>query len=91
MKVTIIGDANMGRGIGTRLVAGGNEVDVGAGEPKDALAAAVLGDDEAGVAEGAQVRASAVTVQPRPRGRRKRRRRPRAAPTGPISSPGTWG
>jgi NADPH-dependent F420 reductase len=45
MKVTIIGAGNMGRGIGTRLVAGGNEVQLIDRDPAEAQAlAAELGD-----------------------------------------------
>ena len=45
MKVTIIGAGNMGRGIGTRLVAGGNEVQLVDRDPAEAQAlAAELGD-----------------------------------------------
>jgi 8-hydroxy-5-deazaflavin:NADPH oxidoreductase len=36
MKITIIGAGNMGRGIGTRLVAGGHEVEIGDRDPADA-------------------------------------------------------
>ena len=36
MKVTIIGAGNMGRGIGTRLVAGGNDVELVDRDPGDA-------------------------------------------------------
>jgi 8-hydroxy-5-deazaflavin:NADPH oxidoreductase len=45
MKVTIIGAGNMGRGIGTRVVAGGNELQVIDRNPEDAHALArELGD-----------------------------------------------
>jgi NADPH-dependent F420 reductase len=45
MKVTIIGAGNMGRGIGTRMVAGGNEVEVIDRDPDEARALAQeLGD-----------------------------------------------
>jgi predicted dinucleotide-binding enzyme len=44
MKVTIIGAGNMGRGIGTRMVAGGNDVELVDSDPADARAlAAELG------------------------------------------------
>jgi len=36
MKITIIGAGNMGRGIGTRLVAGGHQVEIGDRDPADA-------------------------------------------------------
>jgi predicted dinucleotide-binding enzyme len=36
MQVTIIGAGNMGRGIGTRLVAGGNDVKVLDSDPEEA-------------------------------------------------------
>ena len=45
MKVTIIGAGNMGRGIGARLVAGGNDVQLVDRDPAEAQAlAAELGD-----------------------------------------------
>lgn len=37
MRITIIGAGNMGRGIGTRAVAGGNEVEIIDRDPEDAL------------------------------------------------------
>ena len=40
MKVTIIGAGNMGRGIGTRAVAGGHEVEVVDNDPEEAKALA---------------------------------------------------
>jgi NADPH-dependent F420 reductase len=40
MKVTIIGAGNMGRGIGTRVVAGGNELQIIDRDPEDAQALA---------------------------------------------------
>jgi 8-hydroxy-5-deazaflavin:NADPH oxidoreductase len=44
MKVTIVGAGNMGRGIGTRVVAGGHEVEIVDRDPSDAGAlAAELG------------------------------------------------
>ncbi len=49
MKVTIIGAGNMGRGIGTRAVAGGNEVELIDHDPKDARALA----DELGASAAA--------------------------------------
>lgn len=36
MKVTIIGAGNMGRGIGTRVVAGGHDVEIVDRDPEDA-------------------------------------------------------
>jgi predicted dinucleotide-binding enzyme len=49
MKVTIIGAGNMGRGIGTRAVAGGHEVQVVDRNPEDAQA---LADELGGGATG---------------------------------------
>lgn len=40
MKVTIVGAGNMGRGIGTRLVAGGNQVELVDRSPEDSRALA---------------------------------------------------
>lgn len=40
MKVTIIGAGNMGRGIGTRVIAGGNSVEIIDNDPEDAKALA---------------------------------------------------
>ena len=52
MKVTIIGAGNMGRGIGTRLVAGGNEVQLVDRDPAEAQAlAAELGDAASAAAQ----------------------------------------
>jgi predicted dinucleotide-binding enzyme len=52
MQVTIIGAGNMGRGIGTRLVAGGNDVKVLDSDPEEArkLAGKLGGNSEAGAA-----------------------------------------
>jgi len=36
MKVTIVGAGNMGRGIGTRAVAGGHQVEIVDHDPTDA-------------------------------------------------------
>lgn len=47
MKVTIIGAGNMGRGIGTRVVAGGHEVEIIDNNPADAKA---LADELGGLA-----------------------------------------
>jgi 8-hydroxy-5-deazaflavin:NADPH oxidoreductase len=53
MKVTIIGAGNMGRGIGTRAVAGGHEVEIVDNDPADAEAlASDLGDSATAVAKG---------------------------------------
>jgi 8-hydroxy-5-deazaflavin:NADPH oxidoreductase len=50
MKVTIIGAGNMGRGIGTRAVAGGHEVEIVDNDPADAEAlASNLGDSATAV------------------------------------------
>ena len=52
MKVTIIGAGNMGRGIGTRLVAGGNEVQLVDRDPAEAQTlAAELGDAASAAAQ----------------------------------------
>ena len=50
MQVTIIGAGNMGRGIGTRLVAGGNDVKILDNDPEEArkLAGELGGSTEAG-------------------------------------------
>src|SRR5918994_2945576 len=47
MRVTIIGAGNMGRGIGTRAVAGGHEVDIVDNDPAEAKA---LADELGGTA-----------------------------------------
>jgi NADPH-dependent F420 reductase len=57
MKVTIIGAGNMGRGIGTRAVAGGNDVEV---IDRDPDAARSLADE----LRGGQNGASATAVEP---------------------------
>ena len=49
MKVTIIGAGNMGRGIGTRAVSGGNEVEIVDRDPAEARA---LAEELSGAAEG---------------------------------------
>jgi NADPH-dependent F420 reductase len=49
MKVTIIGAGNMGRGIGTRMVAGGNDVEL---IDKDADEARALAEELSGRGEG---------------------------------------
>jgi 8-hydroxy-5-deazaflavin:NADPH oxidoreductase len=55
MKVTIIGAGNMGRGIGTRAVAGGNEVEVVDRNPEDAAALAEeLGESAVAVDQDGQ-------------------------------------
>ena len=51
MKVTIIGAGNMGRGIGTRVVAGGNDVEVIDTDPEAAHALAAELGSSATVAE----------------------------------------
>lgn len=58
MKVTIIGAGNMGRGIGTRLVAGGNEVEIVDRDPAEARA---LAEELQGSAKGG---GSATAVEP---------------------------
>ena len=52
MQVTVIGAGNMGRGIGTRLVAGGNDVKILDSDPEEArkLAGELGGNTEAGAA-----------------------------------------
>lgn len=53
VKITIIGAGNMGRGIGMRAVAGGNEVEIVDRNPEDAQAlAAELGGDATTVEPG---------------------------------------
>jgi NADPH-dependent F420 reductase len=53
MKVTIVGAGNMGRGIGKRLVAGGNEVQIIDRDPAEAQALATeLGDAATAAAQG---------------------------------------
>lgn len=51
MKVTIIGAGNMGRGIGTRLVAGGNDVEIVDRDPAEAKA---LAEDLGGTTEAVE-------------------------------------
>jgi 8-hydroxy-5-deazaflavin:NADPH oxidoreductase len=58
MKVTIIGAGNMGRGVGTRAVAGGNEVEIVDRDPAEARKLA----EELGGA--AQAGGSATAVEP---------------------------
>jgi 8-hydroxy-5-deazaflavin:NADPH oxidoreductase len=54
MKVTIVGAGNMGRGIGTRVVAGGHQVEIVDHDPADAgQLAAELGGSAAALAPGA--------------------------------------
>jgi 8-hydroxy-5-deazaflavin:NADPH oxidoreductase len=55
MKVTIIGAGNMGRGIGTRLVAGGNDVQILDRDPAEARA---LADELAGEGNGSATAAA---------------------------------
>jgi 8-hydroxy-5-deazaflavin:NADPH oxidoreductase len=53
MKVTIVGAGNMGRGIGTRAVAGGHEVEIVDRDPSDAGALAEeLGDSASSLGPG---------------------------------------
>ncbi len=58
MKVTIIGAGNMGRGIGTRAIAGGNDVEV---IDRDADEARALAEELQGAAEDG---ATATAVEP---------------------------
>ena len=72
MKVTIIGAGNMGRGIGMRAVAGGNEVEVVDRNPEDAQAlAAELGGGQRPSSRAARSEAtsssSLSTTRPSPR------------------------
>jgi 8-hydroxy-5-deazaflavin:NADPH oxidoreductase len=55
MKVTIIGAGNMGRGIGTRLVAGGNDVQIVDHDPAEARA---LAEELAGQGNGSATAAA---------------------------------
>jgi 8-hydroxy-5-deazaflavin:NADPH oxidoreductase len=55
MKVTIIGAGNMGRGIGTRLVSGGNDVQIVDHDPGEARA---LADELAGQGNGSATAAA---------------------------------
>jgi 8-hydroxy-5-deazaflavin:NADPH oxidoreductase len=64
MKVTIIGAGNMGRGIGTRAVAGGHEVEVVDRDPAEAqklaeATAAETGGPPYGGPQGQEVSVSA--------------------------------
>lgn len=57
MKVTIIGAGNMGRGIGSRVIAGGNDVELIDNDPEDAKGLAdELGGRGAGSATAAEGR-----------------------------------
>jgi NADPH-dependent F420 reductase len=63
MKVTIIGAGNMGRGIGTRLVAGGNEVQLVDRDPEEARAlAAELGDAATASSPGDEIEGEVVVL-----------------------------
>ena len=63
MKVTIIGAGNMGRAIGTRAVAGGNEVELIDRNPEDASALAQeLGEGAAALAPGGQITGEVVVI-----------------------------
>ena len=63
MKVTIIGAGKLGRGIGTRLVAGGNEVEIIDRTPGDARSlAAELGEKAAAADSVGGVRRRARTL-----------------------------
>ena len=54
MKVTIVGAGNMGRGIGTRAVAGGHEVEIVDRDPAEAgKLAEELGDSATALEPGA--------------------------------------
>jgi 8-hydroxy-5-deazaflavin:NADPH oxidoreductase len=63
MKVTIIGAGNMGRGIGTRVVAGGNELQIIDRNPEDAQAlASELGESVAAGAPGDELTGEIVVL-----------------------------
>ena len=63
MRVTIIGAGNMGRGIGTRLVAGGNEVQIIDRDPAEAQAlAADLGDAATASSPGDEITGEVVVL-----------------------------
>jgi hypothetical protein len=63
MKVTIIGAGNMGRGIGTRAVAGGHEVEIVDREPADAQKLAEeLGGSATAVEPGAPLGGEVVVL-----------------------------
>ena len=69
MKVTIIGAGNMGRGIGTRAVAGGNEVEIVDRDPDEARAlagelsaSATGGGTATGLEPGAQLGGEVVVL-----------------------------
>lgn len=63
MKVTIIGAGNMGRGIGTRAVAGGHEVEIVDREPADAQKLAEeLGGSATAVEPGAPLGGDVVVL-----------------------------
>ena len=61
MKVTIIGAGNMGRGIGTRTVAGGHEVEIVDRDPAEAQKlAGELGDAATALEPGGRLRGEVV-------------------------------
>jgi predicted dinucleotide-binding enzyme len=63
VKVTIIGAGNMGRAIGTRAVAGGNEVELIDRNPEDASALAQeLGASASAVEPGGQIGGEVVVI-----------------------------
>ena len=63
MKVTIIGAGNMGRGIGMRAVAGGNEVEIIDRNPEDARALAdELGESATAVEPGGRIDGDIVVL-----------------------------
>jgi 8-hydroxy-5-deazaflavin:NADPH oxidoreductase len=63
MKVTIIGAGNMGRGIGTRVVAGGNELQIIDRNPEDAQAlASELGESVTAGAPGDELTGEIVVL-----------------------------
>ena len=63
MKVTIIGAGNMGHGIGTRVVAGGHEVDIVDSDPAEAQRLAdELGDSATALEAGAQLGGEVVVL-----------------------------
>ena len=63
MRITIIGAGNMGRGIGTRAVAGGHEVEIVDHKPEDAQALAdELGGDSKAVEPDGPLRGDLVVL-----------------------------
>ena len=77
MNVTIVGAGNMGRGIGTRLGAGGHEVEIVDGDPGQARALAEeLGGSATALAAGKPFGDVVVFALYYPEGRPPPRRSP---------------